>query len=382
LFTRRPRIEQNLNAPGLAFLCVAALGFLMTKVITEPPHESAVETVRRADHLLNLEDASAETGAVKSDEIKTGPAPPLLTAPVIPLSSAVASGAMSSSSELPADAALHFEELAARIIAILAHITAVAGLIVLGRTHFSDPQLGLAMATLYLLLPCTAFDVGKVTHVLPAALIIWAFVSYRHPMVAGSLMGLACGTLFFPIFLLPLWAAFYGRRGAVRFGMALGLVAAVLLGSLVLTSADTHSFTRQILGSIDWRALQFRAGDEIGFWGVGDEGLYDPNYRFPVFVAFMVMLLVLTLWPARKNLEHLIAHSTAIVIGTQFWYPIQGGVYLLWYVPLLLMVVFRPRLAHLRPPGTETSGESSGKPAEQNGPALAISGTSGPDFLR
>ena len=29
------------------------------------------------------------------------------------------------------------------------------------------------------------------------------------------------------------------------------------------------------------------------------------------------------------------------MIGTQFWYQ-QGGVYVLWYLPLLLLVVFRP----------------------------------------
>ena len=37
LFQRRPPLEQNLNKPGLAFLGLAALVFLMTKVITEPP---------------------------------------------------------------------------------------------------------------------------------------------------------------------------------------------------------------------------------------------------------------------------------------------------------------------------------------------------------
>jgi hypothetical protein len=39
------------------------------------------------------------------------------------------------------------------------------------------------------------------------------------------------------------------------------------------------------------------------------------------------------------------------VVGTQFWYPQEGGVYLLWYLPLVLMVTFRPRLVHLTPPG-------------------------------
>ena len=65
------------------------------------------------------------------------------------------------------------------------------------------------------------------------------------------LMGLACGTLFFPVFLLPLWFAFYDRRGAVRFGVALAGVAAVLVGSLAFTSGDVASFRNQTMGAID-----------------------------------------------------------------------------------------------------------------------------------
>jgi len=37
-----------------------------------------------------------------------------------------------------------------------------------------------------------------------------------------------------------------------------------------------------------------------------------------------------------------------VVVATQFWYSHQGGVYLLWYLPLLLLVVFRPRLASVQ----------------------------------
>lgn len=157
-------------------------------------------------------------------------------------------------------------------------------------------------------------------------------------------MGLACGTLLFPLFLLPLWAVFYGKQGAGRFVAALGAVAAVLAASLLLTSADSHSFTKQIRGSIDWSSLTL-GGDAAGFWSS-----YSGEYRIPVMVAFIVMLLILTFLPRQKNLEHLLGHSTAIVVGTQLWYPQQGGTYVLWYLPLLLAVVFRPKLTSQTPP--------------------------------
>jgi len=38
------------------------------------------------------------------------------------------------------------------------------------------------------------------------------------------------------------------------------------------------------------------------------------------------------------------------VASIQFWYADQGGVYVLWYLPLLLLLVFRPNLADRRAP--------------------------------
>ena len=322
-FTRRPRLEQNLNPAGMAFLCASAVLFQTTKIMTEQPDVAAMKTVRGADELLKRQDAS---GTQQTDpKSETGPAGRLLATTVVPL----AGGA---------------EVAAARAMALLSHLAVILGLIAVGRWHFSDTYLGLAMATLYLLLPPTAYDVSKVNHLLPAALIVWAVAAHGRPMVAGVLLGLACGTMFFPIFLLPIWMAFYWKRGSLKFGLALVLTGAVLLVSLMLTSVDTLSFKRQTLGSIDWSVLKFQANGGVGFWS-----LYDPAFRIPVFVTFLVMLTALTIWPFKKNLEHLIAHSAAIVVATQFWYPHQGGVYVLWYLPLMLIVTFRPRLGHLPP---------------------------------
>ena len=57
-----------------------------------------------------------------------------------------------------------------------------------------------------------------------------------------------------------------------------------------------------------------------------------------------------------KNLGQLIALSTAVLIGVQFWYADKGGQYVLWYLPLLLLLVFRPNLAdrHALPIVAET----------------------------
>ena len=102
---------------------------------------------------------------------------------------------------------------------------------------------------------------------------------------------------------------------------------------LALLPTPRHVAHLEAVATIDWSVLKFDANGGVGFWS-----LYDSAYRIPVFATFLVMLTALTIFPLKKNLEHLIAHSAAVVVATQFWYPHQGGVYVLWYLPLLLIV--------------------------------------------
>jgi hypothetical protein len=341
--TRRPQFAQNLNGAGLAFLCVSAFVFLTAQAVTKPPAYLTQQTVESSKAIVERVATSEE----KSAKAEFGPAAPLLSAPVEYLTQ-----------RLSAPTGVEADVLAVSILAIVAHLAVILGLLTVGQKLFGDPASGWAMATLYLLLPCTAYDVGAFNHVLPSALIVWAVVAYRTPLIAGSLIGLACGSMFFPIFLLPLWVAFYGRRGCLRFGSALVGIAAGILCSLAFTSANADAFIKKAIGTLDFAKLAFR-GDVASaplFW---EEGAFLSLYRIPIVVAYFVMLISLTCWPRHKTVEHLLSYSAAIVVGTQFWYTQQGGVYLLWYLPLFLMVVFRPRLAHLRPPTLEDSAQST-----------------------
>jgi len=146
----------------------------------------------------------------------------------------------------------------------------------------------------------------------------------------------------------------------------------VLVGSFVLTSVDIASFRNQTMGAIDWSALSFRDDDSGGFWRPERAA-----YRIPVFVAFLVGVTVLSIWPAKKTLEHLISHSAAIIVATQFWFPQRGGVYTLWYLPLLLVVVFRPTLSHLLPPDLARKGTAEQSNGASNPPELAAAASGG-----
>src|SRR5919108_4145626 len=88
-------------------------------------------------------------------------------------------------------------------------------------------------------------------------------------------------------------------------------------------------------------------GDTLGFW----EGLESPlYYRLPVFIAYLALVVGTFFWPAPRDLAHVLALSAAVLIGIQFWYPDRGGIYVLWYLPFLLLLTFRPNLSGCQPP--------------------------------
>ncbi len=238
--------------------------------------------------------------------------------------------------------------LAARGSAVTCHLAVVLGLVLIGRRHFLDPTAGMAAATFYLMLPYTGMFVSQVHHVLPVAMVVWALVVFPWPWLSGCLLGLAAGTAYFPALLLPIWTGFYWRRGAGRFLLAFLLTAGLTLtlaavGTEMWMERDVSDVLRDVRRDAAWQP--WKIPDTEGFWtGIGWA------YRIPVFVGYVVFVSATAVWPWPKNLAHLLALSAAAIIGIQFWYADQGGVYVLWYLPLLVLLVFRPNLAERRPP--------------------------------
>jgi len=347
--TRRPRLEQNLNQQGLTFLCVPAFVILMTSVFMFEPPGGNVDAVESGKALLERQ----AIGEQESDDQEDQPAP---TETLIAAgASAVAelSGGIDSSAVSPDSESSPIERTIARVLIVLAHSIVVLGLMYVGRHHFNSVQLGISMCCLYLLLPCTAYKVHELSHVLPAACLVWAFACYRRPAVAGVLLGLACGTLFFAVFLLPLWAVFYGRKGSLRFGLSLGAVAALALFAVAMTTSDADSFLNRVVHTTNWSFYQL-VTDQLPANRVGVGQIF---LRITLAAIFLVMLTAMTVIPRRRNLENLLSNSTALVVAAQLWYPEDVGTYVLWYLPLLLMVMFRPRLDRFMPP--EIAGDNS-----------------------
>ena len=326
---RRPLLEPNLSNGGLVFLGCALFIFLMANVITSDLTPDDLRGAEGAQSLMSGRDTTGQADAPE-DYRQHGPGLYLLhLLPSIPSTTFVADAAKPRA-----------YMLVAKSMAILAHLAVVAALIVIGYWHFENIKMGIGAAALYLMLPYTAQMTGHVDHVLPAALLLWAIVFYRRPALAGIFLGLAAGVNYYPLFLLPLWISFYWQRGFARFLLGtLGAIAVIVL-SLVFVSKDLHSFWLKFQPMF---ALWIpKTSDLEGIWGGG----WDPWYRLPVIAGCVALAAGLAIWPTHKNLGTLLSCSAAMMVAVQFWhgYGDGGGMYMAWYLPLLLMTVFRPNL--------------------------------------
>ena len=81
-----------------------------------------------------------------------------------------------------------------------------------------------------------------------------------------------------------------------------------------------------------------------GIWELG----WNSWWRLPILVAFVAYAVSFVAWPTEKNIGTLVAYSASILVAVQFWHGggdgVGGGLYIAWYMPLLLLVVFRPNL--------------------------------------
>lgn len=307
---RRPLLEPNLSLGGMTFIGSALFVFLMANTIRHPLPDRA---------------NPYQVPSMATEE-KTPPAGPLPRedGPGYALLKLLSGNSLKAAS-------------------ILCNTAIVVGIAFVGYRHFGNITMGIGAATLYLMLPYTAhvterFLERSLEHLVPGALLLWAVVGYRKPVAAGIFLGLASGIIYYPLFLLPLWLSFYWRRGLLRFVGSYFAVVTIMVLTLALVSNTWLSDLRQMFGlwTPTMNGLQ-------GMWDVSNGG-WDPVFRLPVLAAFVVLSVSLALWPAQKNLGTILSCSAAIMIAAQFWHGYGGGTYMAWYLPLVLLTVFRPNL--------------------------------------
>lgn len=316
---RRPPVSPNLTNAGMTWLGLTLFACMVAVAV----HRTGEPLVRSEVGARSIPISQVENGAVAVvRQTQSGQATP---------------------------AELRF--WADRALALACHAAVVVGLVMIGVRHFQDTACGVGLGTLYLLVPYTAYQVAQFHLIWPAAFVTWAVFAYRRPALSGWLLGLAAGSAFVPLFLFPLWAGFYAGRGLGRFtgwfatalGLSLGITAAVLWWD----GGVGFGLSWEVMS--DW--LPWRRPSSESLW-TGVPGAY----RLPIFIVYVGFVIAVAFWPSPKSLSHLVALSAAVLLGVQFWHADRGGVYVLWYLPLILLMVFRPNLAGLAPPVNEPGG--------------------------
>ncbi|MEM6365339.1 MAG: glycosyltransferase family 87 protein [Planctomycetota bacterium] len=313
LMVRRPLLDPNLTTGGLNFIGISLFIFMMANVVASTPQ------------------IQQEQGP------KLGPGYALVNMlpaiPTRPVPSVSGENVPQSIDDLTPPQ--QRRAIVAKVLAIAAQTAMLVGILLIGNRHFGNLRAGAGCAMLYLLMPYTAQMTGRVDHVVPAALLLWGVLFYRRPVMAGMFVGAAAGLVYYPLFLLPLWFSFYWQRGLRRF--AIGVVAVLTILMSLLAFTGDQSFVEQLRQMFGlFRPTQ----DPRGVWELG----WNPMWRLPVIVAFVILSFFLAVWPARKHLGILTSSSAAVMIAAQFWHGYGGGLYMAWFLPLVLLTVFRPNL--------------------------------------
>lgn len=376
LMVRRPLLEPNLDSSGLRFTCLALVVFLAGSIaISLSPlelqknspeidlfvkHPISLEDALRINQLNNAEPESAhltERGpgypwfhefalTPLSHNVSDQPENPLPDVSSEEKTETAESEAnaseLAATTEIKEISALSFNESQVywtKIIAILGHVLIVAGIIAVGYFHFGNFDTGVAAAALYLLMPYSYHFQTRLDHIIPAAFLIWSMVFYRRPWISGFLLGMASTLAYYPWFLIPLWISFYWRRGVFRFAISTLATMAIMGLTILVFSENQEACKSNLLNMMGFVGLILQRPQ--GFW---DVVAADVTYRIPVLAAYCGLCISLLFWPPQKNLGVLLSCSAAVLMGAQLVHPFQGLLYMAWYLPFLILTIFRPNL--------------------------------------
>jgi hypothetical protein len=166
-------------------------------------------------------------------------------------------------------------------------------------------------------------------------------------VIAGLLLGVVTGMLYYPLFLAPLWWAYQWRTYGLRSGLtflasyaAVGLVCVVMLLFLVEPVDEAES----PLGAFVDHTIaqqQFKDGygnSRLSFWGQypGLAIWGKPGAG----VLYCLFCFALAFLPRRVDLGRLLALSAAVLVATQLVLAFAGGTYIGFYLALVMVTLF------------------------------------------
>jgi hypothetical protein len=224
---------------------------------------------------------------------------------------------------------------AAHAAAIGFDLLVLIGLLVLGRRLRGWP-LGVALAYAWAANPYSLFVMqSDANDSAVAMLLVWALVALSSPAGRGALIALAAAAKFSPAALIPLFARGAERATPRRLAVYAGAAAAVTLAVFLPFIPDGG------LREIYDRTIGFQLARESPFSVWGQEPSLD--WLHTALKAGLALLAVAVAFvPRRRSPEQVAALAAAVVIGVQLVVTHWFYLYVVWFLPLVLVALLAP----------------------------------------
>jgi len=211
------------------------------------------------------------------------------------------------------------------------------------------PGLGILLAYLWAAYPFTLLvSNSSANDSLVAALVLLGLLVIARPARRGVAVALAGLSKFAPLALAPLAATYrggarageWGERGGVRglarpvavTSLAFAVTGAALFAPLLLAGGSLELFYERTL------AFQSDRGSPFSIWG-----LYDlPGPRTAVQLAAVGLALAVAFVPRRRDVVVVAALGAAVVVALQLGVTHWFYLYLVWFLPLVLVALLAP----------------------------------------
>lgn len=215
-----------------------------------------------------------------------------------------------------------------------------------------DHSIGLCVVFVYAISPYILGMKGELgleraSHIAGMPFILSALLLLHRPALAGLLLGIATGMLYYPLFLMPLWCGYlwrsHGKPKAMVFFTSYAAVGVVCILMLMFMVQPVDEAESPIGAFIDDTIAQqqFKAGygnSHLSFWGQypGLAAWGKPGAG----VFYCLCCLLLAFFPRRIEFGRLLALSAAVLVGTQLVLSFAGGTYVGFYLAPVIVTLF------------------------------------------
>jgi hypothetical protein len=243
---------------------------------------------------------------------------------------------------------------AAHGAAIAFDLLTIGVLLLLGRALRPGREgtaLGVALAYAWTAYPYTAFVLETNSNdtlvALACAGALLAF-AHRSAVGAGVAVGLGAAAKFGPLGLAPLLA----RRRPLAFALALAVTVAIAVVPFIPDGGVGELYDRTL-------GYQAARGSPFSIWGQAELDWLQTAVK----VAAVALALVVAFVPRRPTGRQVAALGAAVLIALQLPVDHWFYLYVVWFVPFVLVAIFGAYGATARPEGAAAGSTSLDRPS-------------------